>query len=46
MGTGILEPGAAVLDFTLPDARTGEPFALSSLRGRKNAALIFFRGLW
>jgi peroxiredoxin len=46
MGTGILTVGAAALDFTLPDARTGEPFTLSQLQGKKNALLIFFRGLW
>ena len=46
MGTGILAPGAAALDFTLPDARDGQPFTLSQLQGRKNVLLIFFRGLW
>ena len=46
MGTGILTQGQAALDFTLPDARTGQPFTLSEAWAQKNVVLSFFRGLW
>jgi cytochrome oxidase Cu insertion factor (SCO1/SenC/PrrC family) len=36
--------GAPILDFTAPD-ENGQPFALSSLRGRP-FLLKFFRGHW
>ena len=46
MGTGILKPGDAVIDFTLPEAGADEPFTLSARYAQSNIALIFFRGLF
>lgn len=37
--------GQPALDFTLPDHQ-GNPFTLSSLRGRSAAVLVFYRGVW
>ena len=42
--TGRVAVGDTAPDFTLLD-RTGEPVALSELRGRK-VVLVFYRGHW
>jgi peroxiredoxin len=46
MGTGILKPGDAVINFTLPEAGADQPLTLSDLYARSNVALIFYRGLF
>ncbi len=37
--------GQPALDFTLPDHQ-GNLFTLSSLKGRKAAVIVFYRGVW
>lgn len=42
-----LEPGQPALDFSLPEAETGEQIRLSDFSNKQTAVvLIFFRGLW
>ena len=44
-GSGRVAVGQEAPDFTLPTAAGGE-HTLSTLRGEKNAVLVFFRGSW
>lgn len=37
--------GTAAPDFTL-ESKDGAPVTLSSLRGKKNVVLVFYRGYW
>jgi hypothetical protein len=37
--------GQPALDFTLTD-HEGNPFTLSSLKGKSGAVLVFYRGIW
>ena len=44
-GQPLVMVGAAVPDFTLPDA-AGRPVSLSDYRGKKPVILVFYRGYW